>query len=91
MATMAEHLSHHHRETLAHLFDHQQASNIRWREVRHLLEAVGTVTEEHNGKIKIMVGERTMVIADPARHEVDRQLVVDLRHLLTDAGLAPDA
>ncbi len=91
MATMAEHLSHHHRETLAHLFDHQQASNIRWREVRHLLEAVGTVTEEHNGKIKIMVGERTMVIADPARHEVDRQLVVDLRHLLTDARLAPDA
>jgi hypothetical protein len=88
---MSEHLSHHHRETLAHLFDRQQASNIHWREVRHLLEAVGTVTEEHNGKVKVHVGGKAMVFRDPGRHEVDRQLVVDLRHLLTDAGLAPDA
>lgn len=88
---MTAHLSHHHRETLTHLFDHQQASNIHWREVRHLLEAVGTVTGEHNGKIKITVGGRTKVITDPGHHEVDRQLVVALRHLLTDAGIAPDA
>jgi hypothetical protein len=88
---MSEHLTHHHRETLTHLFDHQQSANIHWREVRHLLEAVGTVSDEHNGKVKIHVGEKSIVIHDPGRHEIDRQLVVDLRHLLTDAGLAPEA
>ena len=88
---MSEHLNNHHRNTLEHLLDHQHSGNIHWREVRSLLEAVGSVEEEHNGKVKVHVGERTMVFHDPGHHEVDRQLVVDLRHMLTDAGYAPEA
>lgn len=87
---MSEHLSHHHRTTLEHLFDHQR-SNIHWREVRHLLEAVGTVEDEHNGKVKVTVGDDTIVIRDPGHHEIDKQLIVDLRKMLTAAGFGPDA
>ena len=88
---MAEHLNNHHRQTLEHLFDHQQKGNIHWREVRSLLEAVGSVDEEHNGKVKIHVGETTISIHDPGHHEIDRQLVVDLRRALEAAGYGPEA
>ena len=86
---MPEHLSNHHRQTPEHVFNHQQAGNIHWREVRSLLEAVGSVEDEHNGKVEIRVGGTTMVIRDPGHREIDRQLIVDLRHALTDAGYAP--
>ena len=83
---MAEHLNNHHRQTLEHLFDHQQKGNIHWREVRSLLEAVGEVEEEHNGKVRISIGETTFKIQDPGHHEIDTQLLVDLREALEAAG-----
>ena len=83
---MTEHLSHHHRETLQHVLDHQHAGNIHWREVRSLLEAVGEVETEKNGKVRITVGDTTFKIHDPGHHEVDTQLLVDLRRALEAAG-----
>ena len=35
----------------------------------------------------VTIGPRT--IRDPGHREIDRQLIVDLRHALTDAGYAP--
>jgi hypothetical protein len=53
---MADHgLSNHHSSTLADLFDHQKHT-IEWRKVESLLKAIGTVTEEHNGHLKVTVG-----------------------------------
>jgi hypothetical protein len=49
-------LSHHHRETIDKIFGHPTSGNVEWRQVRSLLEAVGTVTEEHSGKIVVQVG-----------------------------------
>ena len=83
---MTDHLSNHHRQTLAHLLDHQHAGNIHWREVRSLLEAVGEVEEEHNGKVRISIGDTTFKIQDPGHHEIDTQLLVDLRKALEAAG-----
>jgi hypothetical protein len=88
---MTDHLTHHHRQTLAHLFDHQQAGNIHWREVEALLDHIGEVEHEHNGKVKVQLAERVLVVHPPKHGELDRQAVVDLRHLLTDAGFAPEA
>ena len=45
-------LSNHHRGTLEQIFSHPSSANIDWRQVVLLLEAVGTVTHEHNGKLK---------------------------------------
>ena len=42
-------LSNHHRGTLEQIFSHPSSANIDWRQVVLLLEAVGTVTHEHNG------------------------------------------
>ncbi len=49
-------LSHHHRETIDRIFQHPTSGNIEWRQVRSLLEAVGTVTEEHSGRIVVASG-----------------------------------
>ena len=52
-----------------------------------MLEAVGEVTEEHNGKLKVTVGESTEVLQPPRGKDVDRAMIVDLRRMLTRAGL----
>jgi hypothetical protein len=82
-------LSHHHRDTLAEIFDHQRGGNVEWRKVRSLLEAVGTVEQEHDGKLKVTVGPETEVLHVPHDKDVDRQMLVDLRRMLSEAGYAP--
>ena len=49
---MTKELDNEQRDTLKRIFSHPSSGNIEWRQVRALLEAVGTATEEHNGKLK---------------------------------------
>ncbi|MDP9189855.1 MAG: type II toxin-antitoxin system HicA family toxin [Actinomycetota bacterium] len=85
-----EHLSGHHRKTLEHIFTHPTSGNLEWRRVLSLLEAVGAVTEERNGKYKVQIGPETEVIHKPRGKDVDKELIADLRRMLTQAGLNPD-
>jgi hypothetical protein len=88
---MAEHgLSNHHRSTLTELFDHQKHT-IEWRKVESLLNAIGTVTEEHNGHLRIEVGPEKETFHAPHDKDIDRQMIVDIRRMLTEAGYGPDA
>ena len=86
---MAAELNHHHRVTLEKIFSHPLSGNLEWRQVLSLLAAVGTVTQEHNGKVKVELGGETEVLRPPNDKDVDRQMIVDLRRLLTNAGLEP--
>jgi hypothetical protein len=86
---MAADLNHHHRVTLEKIFSHPLSGNVEWRQVLSLLEAVGTTTHEHNGKVKVELGGQTEVFQPPVDKDVDRQLIVDLRRMLTNAGLEP--
>jgi hypothetical protein len=78
-----------HRATLERIFSHPASGNIEWRQVLSLLEAVGTVTEEHNGNVKITIGSETEVLRPPREKDVDKETIVDLRRLLRNAGLEP--
>jgi hypothetical protein len=86
---MVADLNHHHRVTLEKIFSHPLSGNVEWRQVLSLLEAVGTTTREPNGKIKVELGGETEVLQPPDGKDVDRQLIVDLRRMLTNAGLEP--
>lgn len=87
---MADHgLSNHHSRTLAELFDHQKHS-IEWRKVESLLKAVGTVTEQHNGHLKVEVGPETETLHVPHGKEIGQQQIVDLRRMLSEAGYGPE-
>lgn len=83
------HLNNHHRDTLAQIFSQPASANTEWRRVISLLEAVGTVTKEHNGKLKVTVGAETEFLPAPHGKDVDAQLLVDLRRMLKQAGFAP--
>lgn len=86
---MAADLNHHHRDTLERIFRHPLSGNVEWRQVLSLLAAVGTTTREPNGKVKVELGGQTEVLQPPDDKDVDRQMIVDLRRMLTNAGLEP--
>lgn len=93
MSSPAEpaHLSNHHRTTLRQIFQHPVSHNIEWRSVVSLLEAVGSVTEHHDGKVAVTLGSATEFLDPPAQKDIDTQMVVDLRRMLTDAGYGAEA
>ena len=81
-------VSSEHRNTLDKIMRHPASGNIEWRQVRSLLEAVGAVTEEHDGKLRVTVGDQTDVLQRPHGKDIGKDTIVDLRHLLTRAGIA---
>jgi hypothetical protein len=87
---MDEHLSSRHRDTVEKVFSHPASGNIEWREVRSLLEYLGTTTEERNGKFTVALGPETEVFEAPRGKDIDAQTIVDLRRMLRQAGFAPD-
>ena len=47
-----------------------------------MLESVGTVTEEQNGKVTVTVGGVSEVFHPPREKDVDEELLSDLRRML---------
>jgi hypothetical protein len=50
---------------------------------------VADVTEEHDGRYKVTMAGETETLDAPSGHDVGEQMVVDLRRMLTGAGIAP--
>lgn len=86
---MTADLDSEHCNTLKRIFSHPSSGNIEWRQVRALLEAVGTATEEQNGRLRVTLGDETEVLQPPHGKDIDQQMIVDLRRMLSRASLAP--
>jgi hypothetical protein len=86
---MATELDSEHHNTVEKIFSEPSSGNVEWRQVRSLLQAAGTVTEEHNGKLKVTLGNETEVFQPPRDKDIDQQMIVDLRRMLSRAGFAP--
>ncbi len=84
------HLDNHHRRTAEAILAHPVSHNIEWRDVLSLLEAIGEVTEEHNGKFKVAVGGETETLHRPSGKDIGEQTVVDLRRMLAAAGITAE-
>ena len=61
-----------HEDTLEKILNHPASGNVEWRQVRSLLEAVGTVTDHHNGRVEVALGDETEVF-DPPQGQGRRQ------------------
>jgi hypothetical protein len=85
----SEHLDSRHRDTLRQIFEHPASHNIEWRAVMSLLEAVGSVTVRHDGKVAVEIGTEREFLVPPAGKDVGEQMVVDLRRMLSSAGYRP--
>jgi hypothetical protein len=84
-----QHLDNRHRDTLRKIFEHPTSHNIDWRAVMSLLEAVGTVDVRHDGKVAVKIGPEREFLEPPAGKDIDEQMVVDLRRMLSKAGFGP--
>lgn len=84
-----EHLDGRHRDTLRQIFQHPTSHNIEWRSVTSLLEAVATVTVNRDGKLAVKLGDELEFLEPPVGKDIDDQLVIDLRRMLTSAGYHP--
>jgi hypothetical protein len=80
-----------HRDTIGHLFAHPTSHNIEWHDVVSLLESVGTVEQRHDGSVHVKIGDEALTLHRPNAKDIDSQMVVDLRRILSEAGYAPDA
>ena len=83
------HLNNHHTDTLTAIFAHPTSHNVRWHDAVSLLEAVGTVEENHSGKFKIHVGDQMEFFDRPKGHDCGEQQIVDVRKMLKEAGFEP--
>jgi hypothetical protein len=86
MASDPRPLNSHHQRTLEQILQHPVSHNIEWPAVLSLLEAVGSVTESHDGRYVVTLGTETETIDRPRSKDVDTELIVDLRRLLRNAG-----
>jgi hypothetical protein len=81
-----EHLSGHHRDTLVQIFQQKTNYNVEWHDVVSLLEAVGSIEQQHDDMFLFRIGQETEVLQRPSGKDIDGQQLVDLRRLLTSAG-----
>jgi len=81
-----ERLNPRQRDTLLQLFGHPVGHNVEWPAVLSLLEAAGSVDQRHDGTYLVQIGAETKVIVRPDGKDIDVQLVLDLRRMLTEAG-----
>lgn len=81
-----DHLSENHRNTLYHLERHPTTHNLEWHDLLSLLKEVADVTEEHDGKVKVRLDDRGLVLSPPRHKDIDEDLLTSVRKLLRDAG-----
>ena len=84
---MDAHLGAENRDTVEQIFNRPTSGNVEWRRVRSLLEAVGTVEEERDGRVRVTLGGETETFDPPHAKDVDVQMLVDLRRMLRRAGI----
>jgi hypothetical protein len=83
-------LDAHHRVTVEKIFNHPVSHNIEWHDVLSLLQGVAEVTKEHDGRYKVTLGAETEWIDVPRHDDIDEQMVIDLRRMLSGAGITPE-
>jgi len=87
-----EHLGREHARTLQQLFQHPLSHNIEWRQVRSLLEALGSVTEDHNGHVRVTINGESYTAHRPQHKDMaDVQTLINLRHFLERVGVTPQS
>lgn len=81
------HLNHKQLDALKKVYAHPVAHNLTWHEVRTLLDAVGEVEEKHNGSWRITIAGQPEVFDPNHGKDLTVEQVIDLRRMLTAAGL----
>jgi hypothetical protein len=71
---------------LLQIFQKKTSHNVEWHDVVSLLEAVGTIEQQHDDMFLFRIGHETEVLRRPSDKDIDGQQLVDLRRILASAG-----
>jgi hypothetical protein len=81
-----------HRGTYDAVFQHPIARNLRWRDVRSLLDSLAEVEEGSGGSLKFTRNGHTLVIHPPRRKDfADVHALMNVRRFLEDSVPASSA
>jgi hypothetical protein len=83
-------LGSHHLATAEKILAHPTSHNLEWRDVAALLEEIGSIEEEANGRFVVTIGAETQVFDRPRDKDLDTQQTVDLRRMLNAAGFTAE-
>ena len=76
-------LSGSQQRTFDRIFQHPISHNLEWRDVHALLEAMGDVSKEHNGSLKVVRNGQTLVLPPTSKKDVtEMEEIMKLRHFL---------
>jgi len=76
--------------TLKALFAHPAVANLSWSDVISLVAAVGTVTDEPNGKLRCAVAGHS-VSFEPEGAQLTTEQVLAARQFLGSVGVSPES
>jgi hypothetical protein len=77
------------RRTLEGIFRHPVPGSLAWSDALHLIERLGAVRQESNGKLLLTIGEQKHVIHEPHGKELTPEEIAQLRKFLETAGVTP--
>jgi len=79
------------KEKIEKVFEHPTSANIDFKKLLHALEHYGARIEhtKHN-KVKIFLNDKEYAIPVPHEHTLPKDMVIELRHFLKEAGLTPE-
>ena len=86
---MSKHVGHAHQNTIDEIFSKPTSGNVRWHKVLTLMEALGTVEQQHNSHVRVTIGPETETLHVPKGKDIELELLLDIRRMLTNAGYAP--
>jgi hypothetical protein len=84
-------MNNKHRRTLEAVFEDPVRSNIAWRDIEALFEALGAeISEGLGSRIRVFLnGVRADFHRPHPRKETDKGAVRSVRRFLTEAGVTP--
>jgi hypothetical protein len=84
-------LSSRHRRTLESIFEQPTRSDVPWRDIVRLFEALGAIVETGSGsRRRVKLGDRKAVFHEPHPERVtDKGAVEHVRGFLLSAGIRP--
>jgi hypothetical protein len=77
--------------TLEAIFRHPVARNLAWSDALHLVEGLGAVRQEPNGRLLFAINEHRDVFHQPHDKELTAEEIAHLRKFLEGAGVQPGA
>jgi hypothetical protein len=85
-------VSKKHRKTLEAIFENPVRSNIAWRDIEKMLQALDAELSEGSGsRLRIALrGVRAVFHRPHPQKETDKGALMSMRRFLTEAGVTPD-